>query len=82
MEHIRDHIQRIRSRNLSFCRELGHRTEFVEMRNRREVKYRLRLRPRAEDWVTKMEWSRGVPLCAKHCGKDAALLAHLIFTRP
>lgn len=40
MEHVRDHIQRVGSRDLSFCREIGNKTEFDELRNRREVKHR------------------------------------------
>jgi len=47
LEHVRDHIQRVGSRDLSFCREIGNRTEFGEMRNMREVKHRAKTKTKS-----------------------------------
>ena len=47
MEHVRDHIQRVGSRNLSFGREIGNKTECGEIRNRREVKHRAKTKTKS-----------------------------------
>lgn len=60
LENIRDHIQRVRSRDLSYCREIGNRIEFGEMRNRKERKYRSQTKTKSRGLNHEVGMEQGV----------------------